>query len=328
MPLPRQRVGATSSVQDSARPLDIYSITQTSSRLSYAGGGFQGGGNAPHLTAEDSAGQQESAGRCKYGAPFFAKNDNGRWLITQGNCHHWDCPRCGIRIASMNYGRIVAGARKLTEHGGEFAFVTLTSRGQECSLAQAESDFLLWTNRLFTAWRARTKRAGGQWEYVAITERQARGHPHLHMLTLARVGDEVPTQRYKMLPDGNGKKRRAYYWTLRSDWLEERIASAGLGREYDVQVVNDIEAASRYIAKYLFKASSLTIWPNHWRRVRYSKNWPKLEREKADGWYPVVSTLDWMALEHAAPRIVPVGGCDLERLAMLYRGVILTGKKD
>lgn len=247
--------------------------------------------------------------------------------MIQGNCHHWDCRRCGIVQAKKAYGRIVVGARELAARGYGLHFVTLTSRGRDCTLQEAEANFLLWTNRLLTAWRTRVKRAGnGAWEYAAVTERQKRGHPHLHLLTIATVGDEKEARRWRMVPNGDGGKRRDYYNTLRSDWLEQRIESAGLGRQYDMQVVKEPEALSRYLAKYLFKDTAFTQWPAHWRRVRYSQGWPKLpERAPSDAqWYPVITGQDWAALSRMTGRIRLLGSdADVASVQARYTGIVV-----
>lgn len=302
-------------MSNAARALDQLSTSQTRFPVDLCGDGSQGRGEAPSL-----------AFRCAYNAPYFtSKTQGGAWVLIQGNCHHWDCPRCGEIQARKAYGNIVVGARALASQGYGLHFVTLTSPGKECSLQDAEDNFLLWTNRLFTAWRTRVKRSGGAWEYAAVTERQKRGHPHLHVLTIATVGDEVLKDRYRY-EWVDGRRRRKYYKTLRSDWLEKRIASAGLGREYDMQVVEDPEALSRYLAKYLFKDTSFTVWPDGWRRVRYSQGWPKMPAKEATGdWHPVVTADDWRALSVMSGGVVHLrgGDADIERARAMFAGVVL-----
>jgi len=247
--------------------------------------------------------------------------------MIQGNCHHWDCKRCGIVQAKKAYGRIVVGARELAARGYGLHFITLTSPGKECSLEQAETNFLQWTNRLLTVWRTRVKRTGnGAWEYAAVTERQKRGHPHLHLLTIATVGDERIEKRYRYQKDENGVRTRVYHDTLRSDWLEKRIATAGLGSQYDMQVVKEPEALSRYLAKYLFKDTAFTQWPSHWRRVRYSHGWPTLpERAPSENdWHPVITASDWAALSRMTDVIRLLGeDADLPAVEARYTGRVL-----
>ncbi|HEY9651958.1 MAG TPA: hypothetical protein V6C95_14940 [Coleofasciculaceae cyanobacterium] len=52
-------------------------------------------------------------------------------------------------------------------------------------------------------------------------------------------------------------------------------------------------AASRYIAKYLFKHSVFEIWPPKWKRVRYSQNWPKLPEKSNPAAFVILTAWDW-----------------------------------
>ena len=57
------------------------------------------------------------------------------------------------------------------------------------------------------------------------------------------------------------------------------MVRAGLGEQYDISEVETVEAASRYVAKYMFKRSQFTDkFPAHWHRVRYGQAWPKLPK--------------------------------------------------
>ncbi len=215
---------------------------------------------------------------CINHAPFFAYKTSGKaYAVVQGNCHSWLCPRCGINRAKQEYWRIVNGCGILAEQY-ELYFITLTCRGKELSLAEAEAGYYLWTNRLLTALRTSAKRKDAAWHYAQVTERQKRGHPHSHVLTTF-----VPHDLYDGYKDDWKWDDGLVYEkkpALRSDWLEERCISAGLGSQYDISRVADVEAASRYVAKYLFKDGMFsTEFPKDWRRVRYSRSFPKQEKQ-------------------------------------------------
>ena len=273
-------------------PLDLFSLTQTRSSFELGSAVKKERSLAPPW--------------CSYGAPMFAyrrgDDDNSRVFgITQGNCNHWDCPRCGPLLAKKNYGKIVEGTRVLMRDNKMY-FITLTCRGREMSKSVAEKGYQRWTNRLLTAMRARTRRSGGVWAYVQVTERQRRGHPHSHLLTTYAPHDLIEGTQKKWRRDNEGRLVAHYDVALRSEWFKARCLSAGLGPEYDISEVADAEACSRYVAKYLFKDTLLTKWPKRWRRVRYSRSWPKLKKLETNA-RVLLTVEDWYYLSEDAAAV-------------------------
>jgi len=242
---------------------------------------------------------------CQNGAPYFAYEIGiKKWGVMQGYCNDWNCPRCGDQIAKQNYGRIVEGARHFgsTE---KLYMLTVTCRGSEITYEQAEANYLEWTNRLLTRLRVETKRADKIWAYASVTERQKRLHPHSHYLTTY-----CPTDATYIKKGGekryftSGEVFPAKHNTLQSRLLEQACVDCGLGRQYDISELESVEGASRYVAKYLFKAAvSQTVWPDGWRRVRYSRNWPKLP-EKESNAIVLLNPVDWYNLTITATQIV------------------------
>jgi len=230
---------------------------------------------------------------CKYNAPFFAYQIHlSRYGVSQGCCNHWDCPRCGKVRASEEYGRIVSGIRTLALSFPIY-FATITAPGGELTADEADEKWPLWSNRLFSAWRARTKSRGGQWHYVAVTERQKRGHAHFHLLITADPGDLYLGHVYKERKENIYTPANAREIALRSDWLAVAIQRAGFGSQYDISIASSIEGTSRYVAKYLFKPSIFEdCWPKKWKRVRYSHSFPKLPEKKTDA-FVLISETDW-----------------------------------
>lgn len=247
--------------------------------------------------------------KCRYNAPYFAYKTEGKiYGIVQGNCHHWDCPRCGIGRAKQEYGRIVEGCRHLAKHGQLF-FITITCKGRELGVKEAEANYLTWTNRLLDACRQRCKRSGGQWVYVQVTERQKRSHPHSHILTTFNTGDTVQGTKESWITDRDGKRKKQSIECLRSEWLYSAIVRSGLGEQYDISEVETVEGASRYVAKYLFKDSIFTTdWPPRWKRVRYSQSFPKLPERKSEA-FVLLQHADWYTL---ASKAVVVNCPDLD----------------
>lgn len=207
---------------------------------------------------------------CSYSAPFLAIIADGKGSIIQTNCHHWDCPRCGELRARHEYGRIVNGAKILAlEH--TLYFYTFTCRGKNLPLQDAQDGYLLWTNRLLSAMRAKCKVSHGHWAYVQVTERQKRGHPHSHLLMCWLPCDAIKKQ------DATGKPY------LYSKWFAASHTNSGLGTQSKITPVGSVEATAKYIAKYLFKEAQFTLMPPNWHRVRYSQSFPKIdETEKPE----------------------------------------------
>ena len=178
-------------------------------------------------------------------------------------------------------------------------FVTLTCRGKGLSWEQAEAGYLLWTNRLLSTLRANAKKRSVEWAYCQVTERQGRRHPHSHLITTYYPHD---------LKDGTKTTWKTVAGTLtaieleclRSDYLGQKCVSAGLGEQYDISKVKTVEGASRYVAKYMFKDTMfLTDWPKKWRRVRYSRSFPKLEKKVSDA-FVLITSEDWRDLAQKA----------------------------
>jgi len=238
---------------------------------------------------------------CVYSAPYFAWQKEGRFYgVSQGCCNHWDCPKCGILRAKAEYGRIVHGIELLNK-AHELFFITVTCRGTGLDRAYAEAHYLEWTNRLLDAMRVKQKRAGKDWYYVQVTERQKRGHPHSHILSTFNPGDlqNGYIEKWKSI---QGQLVLTHKPALRSAWLQGAVILAGLGDQYDISVVKTAAGASRYVAKYLFKNTMFIQWRKGWKRVRYSQSFPQLPDKKTDA-FVLLSQADWAKLAALAAAI-------------------------
>jgi hypothetical protein len=238
---------------------------------------------------------------CANNAPYFGYQIEGkRWGVIQGCCNDWLCPRCGQQRAREEYGRIVAGARTISETN-KLYMLTITCRGKEMSYETAQNGYLEWTNRLLTCLRTESKRSGRFWAYASVTERQDRQHPHSHFLTTYCPPDAISIKK----GEGktfvtSGETFPVKHACLQSAYLEQSCVKCGLGRQYDISELESVAGASRYVAKYLFKETVFsTIWPKGWRRVRYSQNWPKLPEVKTDALL-LLSQDDWNHLARKA----------------------------
>lgn len=237
---------------------------------------------------------------CINNAPLFAYKKEGRtYGIVQGCCNDWTCPRCGIQRAKEEYGRIIEGCRKLSDKD-DLWFITVTCRGREMSLEEAENNYGKWTHKLLESWRQAAKRANQTWAYVQVTERQKRGHPHSHILTTFCPADIQEGTKEKWTTDNQGRRTLEIVPSLRSVYIADRVVRCGLGNEYDISKARTVEGVARYVAKYLFKDSIFnTVWPKGWKRVRYSQSFPKLPSVKTDA-FAVITADDWRKLARVA----------------------------
>lgn len=238
--------------------------------------------------------------KCSYRAPYFAYKAEGKiWNVTQGNCHHWDCPRCGPGRAKQEYGRIVEGARSMAAEG-TIAFITITCKGRGLGVKEAEENYLTWTNRFLDACRLRAKRSHQKWCYVQVTERQKRKHPHSHILSSFVPDDMHLAHVPKFQAVEQGRRLPTQNLSLRSPFIGKQCIRSGLGSEYDLSLVETVEGASRYVAKYLFKDSIFTTdWPKRWKRVRYSQSFPKLPERETEA-FVLLQHADWYNLAKVA----------------------------
>lgn len=261
------------------------------------------------------------AKKCSNGAPYiFFVDGSGRPRVVQGCCNSWLCERCGQIRARHEYGRIVEGARQLSEAGHLLYFWTLTCRGRDMPLADAMRDYLCWTNKLLTYARRDCKQQGGHWAYAQVTERQDRQHPHSHLIVSFIHNDTLPTTITH-----NGKEREVGA-SVRFDKIN---AAAGLGRMYELSHIRNPIAVAVYVSKYLFKDSITTEWPRSWRRVRYSRSWPKLEREPAEVAYPLIKIADWRRMSYEYPVIYADSQVTLEAAyARLITNVVFREREE
>lgn len=249
---------------------------------------------SPELQREIESELEQSKGvqaeRCERGAPFiFYVDATERPRIVQGCCNAWDCPRCGQIRARHEYGRIVHGSRELVAGGNELYFWTLTCRGRDMPLETALNNYLAWTNKLLTYLRRDCRKEGGFWAYTQITERQKRLHPHSHIISTYCPSDAIlTTQSVK-------DKQLKRLVSARFATLNER---SGLGSQHIIRPVDRPEGAAVYVSKYLFKDSMTTRWPKKWRRVRYSRSWPKLPEQHPEIAWPLIRPADWQRVRH------------------------------
>jgi len=260
---------------------------------------------------------------CDNHAPFiFFIDATGRGRLVQGCCNNWLCKRCGHIRARSEYGRIVNGANELALAGHKLYFHTITCRGKDMSLEDAERGYAKWTNKLLSTMRARCKKQGDFWAYAQVTERQQRQHPHSHFISTFLPDDAIATVKQKTKANGEIEQREIQV----SKWFIESNRSAGLGDQCEITVIINAVAVAVYVSKYLFKDAIATHWPKGWKRVRYSQNWPDLEFPKSELAFPVVTANDWRRLAYLGMTVYCDSQHTLERsYAHLCQNTVFTG---
>lgn len=240
--------------------------------------------------------------RCTNNAPYicYPLTEGDTWGLSQGCCNSWYCPRCSNIRAKHEYHRIRAGAEKLSNEGKNLYFVTLTCRGKGLTALEGDENYLKWTNRLLSSWRAKTKKNGGEWNYVQVTERQRRGLAHSHMITTMIPSDAVVVSAGEWSDIGHKFKHDGLW----SQWLSSSAVKAGLGKMVDITQVRTSGAVASYVSKYLFKEIKADVWPKGWKRVRYSHSWPKAPEVLAasEGAFPVFRYSHWIQVSKL-PRV-------------------------
>ena len=260
---------------------------------------------------------------------FAFQRGGAHYGVVQGCCNHWECARCGQMVAKKHYGRIVEGAREIHKQN-KLVFITVTCRGLELSVDDAKTNYLKWTHRLLRTMQQKCVRRGGKWFYVQVTELQKRGHPHSHILTSFAPPDICEGVVPEYTTGNNGRIQVEYKDALRSDWLQEMVQKAGLGEQYDLSMVQTVEGAARYVAKYMFKDSQFgTHFPKGWKRVRYSQSWPNYERKKTDA-FVLLTREDWYRLATVAAHVDTDGTDTFETCTHFLQGsdTIISMHKD
>lgn len=220
---------------------------------------------------------------CSFGAPWMAIVKNGVLTIGQGCCKSWYCPRCSVIYAAYHQHRMIEGTKVLLETGPMY-FWTITCIGKELDIETHDDNYMEWTNRLLSACRYQAKSRQSRWAYVQVTERQKRGAAHSHLLHSWVPRDSVFTENRQGFRD------------ITSSWFRARCVSAGLGPQYKLSEVKSGIAAAAYVAKYLKKHLSDEVWPENWRRIRYSQEFPDTT-EKPDFATVLLHNTDWEGLE-------------------------------
>lgn len=182
----------------------------------------------------------------------------GRAVFFRPRCKLWSCPHCAevnkkLWTARAYHGAAILSGDDSGRQSNLITFLTLTSHrnlGPEQSIAVFSS---AWDNL-----RHRARRRVSHGQYLLVPERHKDGRLHAHAVTTFNLG-----------------KR----------WWKDNAAETGLGYMAEEEIARTAGGAAFYVSKYLAKSLGVQDWPKYWRRVRTSRQWPKLpEQDKPDGW--------------------------------------------
>lgn len=169
-------------------------------------------------------------------------------------CRSWRCPACAKVNKALWTIRAHEGAKSIMECEKPLYFMTVTSHEK----LTADQTLWVWPS----AWgKLRDKmkyKAGGAFYYLMVPEHHEDGRLHVHAIESAGVG---------------------------RTWLKRAARESGLGYMDDETLLKSPRGAAHYTSKYLGKSLECCDWPKGFRRVRASRNWPKLpEQPLPEGW--------------------------------------------
>ncbi len=183
-------------------------------------------------------------------------------ILFNPRCKTWACDYCAEINKDYWIHQAGRGALIITSEGRDLQFITLTSRGYATpnkSLYFFKKNWPKLRKRMSDRTNAWTETHGIKWAYFMVPERHQSGVLHAHMVAATHISSE------KIWKD-------AAYQT-------------GFGYVLDVQEMVNPLLVSRYISKYLNKGIGAEVWPDGFRRVRHSQNWPMTKPEPLPGWW-------------------------------------------
>lgn len=204
--------------------------------------------------------------------PYLWANDTEqkRMLIVRPDCKTWACPGCAEKNRRRWAVRVYQGIVEYQNEGRAWWHATITLRQKRAGLVIGLATWRDAWPRLYNRMKRMSLKAGNPvLRYVLLPELAPEsGRFHVHMLLNDPLGAS-PTK----------SKRNPF----RSDWLKDNGAAVGLGYMNDIRPIENASIASWYVSKYVGKSLGVEDWPEHFRRVRVSVDWPELKTEESIG---------------------------------------------
>lgn len=176
-----------------------------------------------------------------------------RAVFFQPRCKLWSCPACAEINKSLWAVRAYSAAEQLAGQGNKIDFLTLTSHEK----LSAAASLAIWP-KAWSKLRQRAYRATGGFQYLLVPEQHKDGRLHVHAIETAGLGER---------------------------WWKDNGRECGLGYMAEEEKALTAGGAAGYVVKYLSKSLAYTAWPKGFRRVRVSRQWPKMPKlPEIEGW--------------------------------------------
>jgi len=174
-------------------------------------------------------------------------------VMFRPRCRSWSCPFCAVINRGLWAVRAYHGAISLLDQGDQVSFLTLTSH-ESLDMTRSREVFPhAWKNLSM-----RARRITGGFEYLLIPEQHQDGRLHIHAIETANLGNT---------------------------WWKKKARACGLGYIAKEEKMRTPQGAAAYLVKYVTKQLEDLHWPEHFRRIRTSQDWPTLPTlEQLPGW--------------------------------------------
>lgn len=161
------------------------------------------------------------------------------------DCKKWSCAACGHRNSMKWQYRLLGGADYFqSQQGRPLQLITFTSHEKLRNREQCLEVLPKAWAKLGTRMRRKTE----DMAYVAIPEFHKDKRVHVHMIATT---------------------------DLTTRWMKNNARGCGLGHQATAETLESASQALWYVAKYLGKQVSDAAWPQGFRHVRASRNWPR-----------------------------------------------------
>ncbi len=168
-------------------------------------------------------------------------------------CKLWSCPPCAEINKKLWAIRAYNGAEVLMSDTHQISFLTLTSHEK----LDPSGSLRVWP-KAWAKLRERARYQTGGFNYLLVPEQHEDHRLHVHAIETAGLGTR---------------------------WWKDNARACGLGFMAEEEAAQTAGGAAYYCIKYLTKSIEWQDWPKGFRRVRTSRQWPKLpESAPLVGW--------------------------------------------
>lgn len=194
--------------------------------------------------------------------PFLTARDevSKRLLIYRPGCKLWSCTACAESNRRRWVAKIANGVNHYMQTENEkFWFVTLSTHED---LITFDMQLAVWRKGWNKLYQRMQRFHDGSLHYALLPElAPVTGRLHQHAIVNESFGAN---------PRKSPKKGYS------CSWLHDNPRSCGLGYANDIKPVDSPALAAWYTAGYIGKSLAVQNWPENFRRIRTSHDWPEL----------------------------------------------------